>query len=256
MSIDPLVRHKHRLGVKIWDTIKNVIKRFLDLSVVAPAGYIFRRVVRVENRLEISDVLRETTARECAAYVSENMQHALEFGHREKLWAHAISKISVTGIVAEFGVWNGYSINYIASRIDQKVYGFDSFEGLKEDWDGSGATKGTFSLGGHLPKVLKNVQLVKGWFDVTLPGFLNEHSENFRFIHVDCDTYEATRTLFEQIADRIIPGTVIVFDEYLGYRGWREGEFKAWQELLVRYGFKSRYVGFCTRQVALVVARD
>jgi hypothetical protein len=37
-------------------------------------------------------------------------------------------------MVCEFGVWKGATINYIASKTPGPVHGFDSFEGLPEDW--------------------------------------------------------------------------------------------------------------------------
>ena len=46
--------------------------------------------------------------------------------------------------------------------------------------DANGLTtygKGKFNLGGVLPPVKPNVQLHKGWFEETLPGFLDEHPD-------------------------------------------------------------------------------
>ena len=69
----------------------------------------------------------------------------------------------------EFGVASGKTINYISKFTNNKVYGFDSFEGLPENWrDGFG--KGAFSRNGNLPEVNANVELIKGWFDNTLPN--------------------------------------------------------------------------------------
>jgi len=95
------------------------------------------------------------------------------------------------------------------------------------------------------------VELIKGWFDETLPRFLTQHPGNFAFIHVDCDTYEATRTLFQAAGGRVAAGTVIVFDEYFGYPGWRVGEWKAWQEFVGERGVRYEYVGFSVNQVAV-----
>ena len=51
----------------------------------------------------------------------------------------------------EFGVWKGESINLL-SKYTKKIYGFDSFEGLKDDWHGfSGIAKESFSLNKKLP---------------------------------------------------------------------------------------------------------
>ena len=54
-------------------------------------------------------------------------------------------------------------------------------------------------------------------------------------------------------SDRFQKGTVIVFDEYFGYRGWREGEFKAWQEFVAARGLRYEYLAFSDYAVSLIV---
>ena len=93
------------------------------------------------------------------------------------------------GLVMEFGVYRARTLNYLAAKTSQTLYGFDSFEGLPEFWrDGIG--KGAFALDG-LPKVRSNVVLVKGWFDDSLPKFLLDlnSSDPLSYLHIDCDLY-------------------------------------------------------------------
>jgi hypothetical protein len=41
-----------------------------------------------------------------------------------------------TGLILEFGVFSGNSINIIADKFPLRtIYGFDSFEGLPEEWE-------------------------------------------------------------------------------------------------------------------------
>jgi len=183
------------------------------------------------------------------------MPKALQFNKREDVWGYVWEKRKFAGLAAEFGVWNGYSINRIAQKTNQLVYGFDSFAGLREDWSGGEFAKGKFDMGGKLPAVGENVRLVKGWFDETLPEFLAEHGEPFAFVHIDCDTYEAAKTILDLLESRILEGTVVVFDEYFGYRGWRLGEFKAWQEFVLRHEVRYEYLAYCATQVAVRVTR-
>ena len=181
------------------------------------------------------------------------MREAVYFRSREDLWDFALSKIEFDGLIAEFGVFKGYSINYFARKLgsDAKIYGFDSFEGLQEDWKGHILRTGEFSLGGRLPKVARNVELIKGWFDQTVPEFLAKHPENLSFVHID--TYEAATSLLKVIGRKLQKGTVIVFDEYFGYRGWRFGEWKAWKEFVELTGLQYEYLGFAKEQVAVKV---
>jgi macrocin-O-methyltransferase TylF-like protien len=143
-------------------------------------------------------------------------------------------------------------INFIADLIPSKpVHGFDSFDGLPESWrDGFG--KGAFAING-LPPVRKNVVLHKGWFDSTVPAFHAETSKPIAFIHMDADLYSSTATVLEGMADRIVPGTVIQFDEFFNYPGWRNGEFKAFSELVERRGLKFSHLGYADQQVAVII---
>lgn len=182
-------------------------------------------------------------------YVDAHMPRAMMFSSREQLWKLAVRDIASNGLATEFGVWQGYSIKYFANHF-QVMYGFDSFLGLQEDWAGHDMVKGSFDLKGVLPSVPANVRLVPGLFDQTVPGFLREHPGNFSFVHVDCDTYEAARTILSLIGDRLQSGTVLVFDEYFGFPGWEQGEYRAWQEFVAR-GLKYQYIGCSEYAVAL-----
>ena len=75
----------------------------------------------------------------------------------------------------EFGVFSGKTINYISKFTNEKVYGFDSFEGLPEKWR-DGFDKGWFNTNGNLPTVNNNVELIKGWFHETLLSFIQEQT--------------------------------------------------------------------------------
>lgn len=166
---------------------------------------------------------------------------------------HALAQVEIDGLYLEFGVFKGETVNLIAStKPDKIIYGFDSFEGLPEDWI-SGNPKGTFNLDGVLPKVNDNVRLIKGWFDKTLPDFLNEHKENCAFIHIDCDLYSSTKIVFDALKDRIVSGTVIVFDEYINYLGWEQGEHKAFVELMQEKNLTCDYISCSTMQVAVKI---
>lgn len=153
--------------------------------------------------------------------------------------AHA----GVPGGVLEFGVFQATSTNLIAGqRALQPVYGFDSFEGLPDDWM-PGFPKGYFDMQGMLPPVAPNVVLVKGWFNETLPPFLAAHPEPASFVHIDCDMYESTRTVLTELAPRIGPGTVLVFDELVNYPSYLEHELKAFYEFLVQHGHGYQWLG-------------
>ncbi len=127
----------------------------------------------------INQELAIRVAADCADYVEANMPSALQFTKREDLWNYVWGKKNTSGLIAEFGVWNGYSINCFAEKTSDVIYGFDSFVGLHEDWTGTDQGKGGFDRGGRVTACCRNVRLFKGWFHETLPGFLAEHRELF-----------------------------------------------------------------------------
>lgn len=157
------------------------------------------------------------------------------------------------GLYLEFGVHTGRSINYIAQRINRTIYGFDSFEGLPNDWKGFNMQSGHFDIKGRIPSVERNVILYKGWFDKTIPLFLKQTNENIAFLHVDCDIYESARIVLNKLAHRMQAGTVIVFDEFFNYPNWQNHEFRAFQEFIEEYKFKFEYISFGKLQVAIKI---
>jgi predicted O-methyltransferase YrrM len=88
------------------------------------------------------------------------------------------------------------------------------------------------------PQFSGNVQIHEGYYEESLPTFLATHKEAFAFLHIDCDLYSSTKTIFDLCKERIIPGTVISFDEYFNYPGWQNGEYKAFQDLTKKIGLK------------------
>jgi len=125
--------------------------------------------------------------------------------------------------VLEFGVFEGKTISVLRKKLDEsfKLFGFDSFEGLPEDWvceDGSVAgygvcRKGYFSTDGNIPQV-EDVTFFKGWFENTIGNYL-EIAKPIALLHVDCDLYSSTKTVLYNLNDFIVPNTIIVFDEWI-----------------------------------------
>ncbi len=148
------------------------------------------------------------------------------------------------GYILDLGVYKGGSTRALASIFaNEHIHGFDSFVGLPEDWGDS--TKGSFDVGGVLPKMPANVTLYPGWFDDTLPVWIaNNHAKQISLLRVDCDIYSSTKTIFNVLKPLIKEGTWIVFDELIGYRGFRDHELKAFNEFIAETGFEYEYVAY------------
>ena len=210
----------------------------------------------MRNPYSVPHVLLEKAILDSANYVEEHMKDALIFwDQRKRLLEFACSRAPEKGVIAEFGVWQGHSITWIAESLPNKtVYGFDSFVGLQEDWLGWDFVKGTFDMKGILPLVPSNVILKPGFFKDTLPSWKKEINEPMSFINIDSDTYEAAKTILNELgSDYIVSGTLISFDEYFGYRGWRNHEFKAWKEYCQENNVQYKYLAFTQTQVLIEV---
>jgi hypothetical protein len=129
----------------------------------------------------------------------------------------------------EFGVYRGNSINFFSKYVNT-IYGFDSFEGLKEDWAGYEYQKGYFNLNRKPPKLNKNVIPVVGWVQDTLVPFLEKHKPEVNFLHLDMDTYESTKFVLAKIKPYLVKNCIIAFDELYNFSGWEVGEYKALKE--------------------------
>ncbi|CAO3430380.1 class I SAM-dependent methyltransferase [Azospirillum endophyticum] len=175
------------------------------------------------------------------------------FGNSGRLLRHALACATTPGLVLEFGVRRGTSLDHIADAAGQEVHGFDSFEGLPEGWVNS--PRGVLTTGSQLPPVRDNARLHVGWFEDSLPPFLAAHSGPVRFVNVDSDIYASARTVLTALADRVLPGSVIVFDEYIGNRSWRDDEYRAFQEFAAEKAVRYEYFAASpyTKQVAVRV---
>jgi hypothetical protein len=238
--------------------IKSLLKRSADLLFVPPIRYIWAKSSVAHpvlaTPLDVLSTMHNNAVIDSANYAESHMVSAMAFESKEVMWEYVLGLCKADGIYSEFGVWKGDSINYIARLLNgREIYGFDSFVGLKDDWPAYGWAKGHFSVGGELPVVESNVILIKGFFDETVPDFLRTHPGRFSFVHIDCDTYNSTRTVLNLILNRLRVGSIILFDEYFGCRGWRHEEWKAWQELVHSSKIKYEYKAFSNMQVAVQI---
>ncbi len=197
--------------------------------------------------------LKQRAHRDTLDFITSTMPDALAFDTPRELMQYALQRATVEGIYAEFGVNEGGTISYIArQKPASTIHGFDSFEGLPEDWSGNAMAAGCFNRRGKLPKVPANVVLHRGWFNVSVPGFAREHQGPVAFMHVDCDLYSSTADIFAALGDRIVPGTVIMFDEYFNYPNWQAHEHRAFSDYQAASGRQFKYLGYSIQQIAVI----
>lgn len=189
-----------------------------------------------------------------ADFIEANIENALLFGRKSHLLDYLSTIIDGDGLLIECGVFTGGSINHMARLLsDRKLFGFDSFEGLSENWTGNHHKTGHFDLGGELPSVETNVELIKGWIDDTFDPFLKKHKGDIDYLHVDTDTYQPAKTILKLAKSRLRVGSIVLFDELFGYPGWENHEFKALTETLPKT--KYEFVAFSQMQAAIRITK-
>lgn len=199
--------------------------------------YNYRFVVMLDERAR-------RAARSTFDFIEREMHHATFAVEQFDMIAQRKALVH-EGHILDLGVYKGGSTRKLAALWSERhIYGFDSFEGLPEDW--SHAAKGTFGdIKGQLPPMPHNVTLVPGWFDKTLPIWAKEHEgETIALLRVDCDLYSSTKTIFDALGDKLRPGSWICFDELIGYFGWEHHEHKAFMEFIAATGFDYEYVAY------------
>lgn len=159
--------------------------------------------------------------------------------------------INVPGALVELGLFKGTSfVRFLAYREmlenadARKVIGFDTFgefpgatlekdkKMLKTYLDNAGNQSISDD---QLMKILerkevaKNVDLVKGDINVTLPRYINENpSIRFSLVHLDVDLYEPSVTALKTLFPLLSKGGIFILDDY----GIWEGETLAVDEYL------------------------
>ena len=63
------------------------------------------------------------------------------------------------------------------------------------------------------------------------------------YLHIDCDLYAGSRDALTLLSHKIVPGTVLLFDELVNYNTYREHEVKALFEWLLVSGAKIATIG-------------
>ena len=189
---------------------------------------------------------------ETVDYIDEALPDAVGFETQKELIEYSLGHVKVDGHYMEFGVFTGGTIRFMAKRAPGRTFhGFDSFEGLPEDWGGFSLGAAAFNVKGRRPKVPANVRLYGGWFDRSLPKWLEDNDGPVAFMHVDCDLYSSTKTIFELLAPRLQPGSIVLFDEYFNYPNWRQHEFKAFREFVEAHRVKYEYLAYARQQVTV-----
>jgi O-methyltransferase len=143
-----------------------------------------------------------------------------------ELWTLVGQTAKRSGGVLEVGVWRGGTGALIAKKVlstgsNDPVYLCDTFEGVVK----AGAHDADYKGGEHsdtsqhivedLLRTLgvSNTRILKGVFpDET--AHLIDPNARFRLCHIDVDVYQSAKDVVAWVWDRMVPGGIIVYDDY------------------------------------------
>ena len=187
------------------------------------------------NKISIGSLINENTKKECYEHFKEIFKTTILFRDFEAIRMYAIENAISNDkqkelFYLEFGVYKGISTNFFSKYV-KKLYAFDSFEGLREDWVGTALGKGAFNLNKKIPKLNSNIEPIVGFVQDTLDDFLKKHNPKINFVHLDMDTYPSTKYALERLKPFFNKDAIIIFDELYNYPGWKDGEYKALKEV-------------------------
>jgi hypothetical protein len=227
-------------------------RRLRDLAADVAAQKEAIGALERRQRRDLGYALDRLATASTAEFVAGNLRTARAFDDPTETLRWALTQAPPDGLALEFGVSTGNTLRIITpTRPRDTVFGFDSFAGLPETWR-TDFEAGAFAV--DEPPAVPHAELVVGAFKETLPGWVAEHPEPVAFVHVDADLYASTVTVLDHIGDRLVEGSIVVFDEYFNYPGWAEHEHRAWTEFVERTGTEFAYEAY-TRTDEQVVVR-
>jgi tetratricopeptide (TPR) repeat protein len=167
--------------------------------------------------------------------------------NRWSVFERAIALSDRTRPFYEFGVWMGDSFRYLMQSY-RKGFGFDTFEGLPEDW--RSVPKGSYSSFGRIPQI-RGAEFIAGEFAETLPRFFAAPRPKAALINFDADLYASTLCALTHARPVIDGRTLLVFDEFIVNSDWEKDEYRALEEFCARegLGYEVLAVSLYTKQM-------
>ena len=215
-------------GKKSWDKIESIIN---------------------EHNIPIRDVL------ESFAIYARRMNITRFLAHYE------LYKMidDVPGCIVECGIYQGNSLLAFAKFLEifhpgdriRKVIGFDTFKGFESfsEEDGPEYPNRSKVIGGWNPAEFKDafeqlvevyhedmfvphakrIEVIEGDINETVPSYVEKNPGlRISLLHLDVDLYKPNLAALEHFYPRVVPGGLIVLDEY-GMTEWG-GESKAFED--------------------------
>lgn len=202
--------------------------------------HIFGRTYGADNTIVLGKVLsfleeprfQDAMARQART----NQERSLGLRLNTLIWAFD-NALHLDGDIVECGVWHGFCFGFLTDYFDfasvpKMLWLYDTFAGIPEEYDTEKHDSDAFRTPGLFEGVVSrfapfpNVNIVRGLLPMSLE---NNSPEKIALLHLDLNSSKAEIETLEVLFDRVVPGGMIVFDDYgwTGYRAQHDAE-KAW----------------------------
>lgn len=216
-------------------------------------GFLRHPLLLTTNTIRLSKWISEQDKVQMDDFYTLQRNHS----KRYSLYQHVISTLDLGNeeiTYLEFGVFGANSFNWWLehnTNVSSRFYGFDTFEGLPEDW-------GTFKKGEMSAEAPEShdarALFVKGLFQDTLPSFLENYplsSTKRNVIHLDADLFSSTLFVLTSLGSKLKKGDILLFDEF----NVPNHEFFAFKIFQDSFYVKTRLLGAVNNyyQIALII---
>ncbi len=205
-------------------------------------GWLKRPFLKISNTLSLSAWV---SGQKDKCILNDFYTVRRDYSKRYKLYQAVSDEFNLKDeaiIFIEFGVSGGHSFRWWLnenSNVQSHFIGFDTFEGLPENW-------GTFTRGDMAAAIPdfsdKRSEMVKGLFQDTLHEYFHANKPDpgkRKIIHLDADLFSSTLFALASISGLLNKGDILFFDEF----NVPDHEYYAFRIFTESWYIKSRLLG-------------
>jgi hypothetical protein len=241
---DNVISARDKEGVTPKDRATSVVQAIVNREVdIVPAMIVLFKDLNVVAQLRAAD--------SSVRWVHANADDVAPFRDRGSLIDKVATGVLIDGDVVEFGVYTGAVTRRLHPLLPKRLYhAFDAFLGVPKGMALS-VGQDSFTLGGKIPDLPKDVIVHAGWFTDTIPEYLAKFGNPVALAYIDCDLYESVKTVLDGITGRLQVGSILIFDDWYNFPNWQEHSYRALNEMILGSTLKFRPIGWSTTDHAV-----
>jgi len=158
-----------------------------------------------------------------SVFAVELLQNAIgmqDFSRVIHVCHYVLETQDLPGDMVEFGCYKGDTAKLMSFLSHKTLYVFDSFDGLPQSVEN---VPGEMKMPIHefsenfTKSGIRMPYIRQGWFRDLTPEHL---PEKISFAHLDGDLYDSTLDALKLIYDRLVPGAIVLIDDYGHDKYW------------------------------------